>query len=124
MFYTEIQDGRQKMAGNVLSMLPRNLRWPTKMSGKQFLAEVASRFQNFVEIALSCTVIKINAFLHFTQKFKTSAKNGRENYFCENAPVHPVDTCYTQKFKMVNNFVEIALSHTVSEILKIFHFQH
>ena len=31
--------------------------------------------KNFVEIALYRTVSEINAFLHFTQKFKTSAKN-------------------------------------------------
>ena len=37
--------------------------------------------QNFVEIALSHTVSEINAFLHFTQKFKMAAKNKGENNF-------------------------------------------
>ena len=31
--------------------------------------------KNFVEIALSQTISKINAFLHFTSKFKMAAKN-------------------------------------------------
>ena len=37
--------------------------------------------------------------------------------FCEMAPVDSADTLW------VKNFVVIALSRTVSEILKIFHFQ-
>ena len=37
--------------------------------------------KNYVQIALSCTVSKKNAFLHFTQKFKMAAKNGRKINF-------------------------------------------
>ena len=34
-----------------------------------------------VEIALSHTVSKINAFLRYTQKFKMATKNGRKTIF-------------------------------------------
>ena len=39
------------------------------------------RVKNFVETALSRTVSEINAFLHFTQKFKMTAKNGGKTFF-------------------------------------------
>ena len=39
------------------------------------------RVKNFVEIALSHTISKINLFLHFTQKLKMAAKNGAKNNF-------------------------------------------
>ena len=35
----------------------------------------------FVEIALSRSISKINALLHFTQKFKMAAKSGRQVIF-------------------------------------------
>ena len=50
------------------------------MVGKHFLVKVASRLcrypvgKKFRQIALSRTVIEINVFLHFAQKFKMSAK--------------------------------------------------
>ena len=49
------------------------------MVGKGFFDIVAScqLVKNFFEIALSCTISEINAFLGFNQKFKR-AKNGRE----------------------------------------------
>ena len=34
------------------------------------------KVENFIEIALSHTVSELNAFSHFTQKFKMAAKNG------------------------------------------------
>ena len=37
--------------------------------------------KHFVEIAVSCTVSEINAFLHFTKKFKMVAKNGWKTIF-------------------------------------------
>ena len=36
--------------------------------------------QNF-QITLSCTIFEINAFLHFTQKFKMAAKDGGKTIF-------------------------------------------
>ena len=39
--------------------------------------------KNFVEIALSCTVSKINTFLNFTQKFKMAAKSGGKTIFAK-----------------------------------------
>ena len=52
-------------------MLRRNSRWPTKMAGKRFLAKI-------VEISISHTILDINAFLHYTQKFKMVTKKKRE----------------------------------------------
>ena len=49
-------------------------------------------------------------FLHFTQKFKMAAKNGRKTNFLEKSPVDSGDTLW------VKNVVEIALSSTVSKI--------
>ena len=61
--------------------------------------------KNFVEIALSCTVIEINAFLHLKQKLKMASKNGRKNDFLEKWPIDFAETL------PVKNFVEISLSH-------------
>ena len=44
---------------------------------------VTLRVQNFVEIALSRTVSKKNALLHFTQKFKMAARSGRKVIFAK-----------------------------------------
>ena len=51
------------------------------------------------------------------QKFKMAGKKWRENDLGEKLQVHSADTL------QIKNFVQIALSGTVSEILKIFHFQ-
>ena len=51
----------------------------------------------FVEIALSCTVSEINAFLRFTQKFKMAAKNGGENDFWEKLPGKAAYTLQVKK---------------------------
>ena len=53
---------------------------------------------------------KINAFFHFTQKFKMATKKWRQSDFCKMSPVHSADTLWVQ------NFVKIALSRTVCEI--------
>ena len=71
--------------------------------------------ENFDEIALSRTVKEIEANLCFAIFGKNSKiQNGRqfregENFF-ENCRVHSLDTLW------VENFDEIALSHTVKEI--------
>ena len=92
-FYAEIQDGRQKWWESDFS-----LKSPVDFSHTLWA-------KNFAEIALSCTVSKINALLHFTQKFKMAAKSGGKAIFAYSA--------YTL---WVRNFIKIALSHTVSEI--------
>ena len=66
--------------------------------------------KNFVEIALSCSVTEINAFLRLMQKFKMAAKSGRKTIFWEKSPVHSPDTLW------VKNFIEMALSRSVSDI--------
>ena len=53
---------------------------------------------------------EINVLLHFTQKFKVVAKSGGDSDFCLKLSV---DSSYTLRAK---NFVEIALSCTVSEV--------
>ena len=52
----------------------------------------------------------LNAFLHFTQKFKMEAKHGREMMFGQKFADDSAETLG------VRNFIEITLSHTVSEI--------
>ena len=41
---------------------------------------------------------KINAFLHFTQKFKMATKKWRESDLCKMWPVHSADTLWVQNF--------------------------
>ena len=43
--------------------------------------------KKFVEIALSSTVIDINGFLRFTQKFKMAAKTGRKRFMWKLASI-------------------------------------
>ena len=97
------------------SVLRRNSRWLPKMGGDinvdqkcQMTAYIAGA-KNFAKIALICTVSKINTFLHFTQKFKMAAKNGRKFLAKKMAD----DSAYTPGVK---NSVIIALSCSVSEI--------
>ena len=69
--------------------------------------------ENFNEIALSCTVKEIESkfvFCHFWQKFKMAAIFGEGKIFGKLQRVHSLDTLW------VENFSEIALSHTVKEI--------
>ena len=69
MFYAEIQDGCQNW-------------WEINFWGKMAVVCTDSlQVKNFVEITLSHIVSKINVFLHFTQKFKMAAKNGRKAIF-------------------------------------------
>ena len=77
--------------------------------------------KNFGEIALSCTVSEIvQIFLHFClyADIQDGCHIWRENNFWEKLPIDSADTPW------VKNFVEIALSCTVSVIVQIFHFQH
>ena len=68
--------------------------------------------KNFIVIALSRSVSEINAFLRLTQKIKMAAKNGVK-MICKICKKWPVDSADTQRVKI---FVEIALSHSVSEM--------
>ena len=103
-FNAEIQDGRQKWQEN-------NFCEKSPVDSTHTL-----QLKNFVEIALSLSIIEINTFLLLTQKFKIAAKSGRKNDFCEKSPVGFKDTLW------VKHFVEIALSHSVSEINTFLHF--
>ena len=64
-------------------------------------AKIQDGSQNFV--------LKINAFLHFTQKFKMAAKNGGKEIFVKCRQ-------YTLQIPCVTNFIKIAVSQTVSKI--------
>ena len=62
----------------------------TKNGGKiifgkthQFTVQILRGVKKFTEIALSRTVVEINAVLHFTQKFNMAAKNGGKSNFDE-----------------------------------------
>ena len=66
--------------------------------------------KSFAKITPSCSVSQINTFFCFTQKFKMAAKSGGKTLLCKKSPVHSADTL------RVKNFLEIALSRSVSEI--------
>ena len=74
-----------------------------------------SVLKTFIEIALSHSVSKIYGFLRFTQKFKIATKSGGKIFFGEPSPVECADTLW------VKNFVEIALSRSVSKINTFLH---
>ena len=80
------------------------------------MTEHTGLVKNFVKIALSHTLFQIKAFLSFTQKFTMTAKNGRKMIFGKK---WQMTLCIPCRPKI---FIEISLSRTVSEILKIFHF--
>ena len=91
MFYAEIQNGHQKLHENDF--------WEkSPVDSADNL-----RVKNFVEIALSCPVSEITAFLRLTQKFKMAAKSGWKTKFAKVAS-SPADTLW------VKNFVKIARS--------------
>ena len=103
-FYAEIQNGHQKWLENDF--------WEkSKVDSADNL-----RVKNFVEIALSRSISKINGFLRFTQKFKMATKSGRKTIFVKKTPVDSADTLW------IKNFVEIALSHSISKINTFFCF--
>ena len=72
--------------------------------------------KNVIEIAQSRTISEINLFLHFMKNFKMDTKTGRKTVIQERMPNDSVDTLG------VKYFIEIALSHTVSEINSFLHF--
>ena len=65
-FNAKSQDGRQKWRENYF--------WGKSPVDSADTPEV----KDFVEFALSSTIIKINALLQFTQKFKMAAKKSRQ----------------------------------------------
>ena len=71
--------------------------------------------RSFAEIALCYTVSKINAFFHFTQKFMMAAKNDDKKMFGKSWQI-------TLNILGVKNLIKIAISRSVSDILKIFIF--
>ena len=71
LFYTEIQDGRQKWQENDF----------LESSTVDSLYTLCVK--NLIEIDLSCTISEINVFLRLTQKFKMDAKNGRKVIFAK-----------------------------------------
>ena len=106
LFYAEIQDGRQK--------------WRESNFCKKFPVHSAGTLpvKNLVEIALSRTTDPDKFFFAFYLDNLDGRQNWRERDFGGKLPVHSAENLW------VKNFVEIALSCTISEILKIFHFQH
>ena len=72
-----------------MCLVHKNSRGPPNLSGGKIIfgknwhitLEIPWEGSNFVEIALSPTVSDINAFLHFTQKLKMTAINGRKMIF-------------------------------------------
>ena len=88
----KIQDGSQNLVPKINAFLrfTQKFKMTAKSDGKAIFCEkspVDSAYtvgvQNFVEIALPRTVSKINAFLHFTQKFKMAAKSGGKAIFAK-----------------------------------------
>ena len=71
------------------------------------------RVKNFVEIALSRYVFRDKPAFAFYTEIQDGHKKWRENYFWEKRLIHSSDTLW------VKNFVEIALSRSVSKI-KVF----
>ena len=92
----------------------------TKSGGKTIFwgklpenSEDTLRVKNFVEIAPSRSVSKINSFFAFNEEIQ----KWRKNDFCEKSPVDSANILW------VNNFVKIALSGSVSEINAFLRFQ-
>ena len=119
-FYAEIQEGHQKWRESYFcEMLTVN-------------SPDTLRVKNFIKIARSRTVAKINEFLCFTLNFKIAVKNGRKAIFvkCRQYTLQiscglklssksPVDSAYTVRVK---TFVEINLSRTVFKINALLYF--
>ena len=97
-YYAEIQDGHQK--------------WREHYFGGKSPVDSADtlRVKNFVQIAVSSTVIKITAFFVVYAEIQNGCQKWRENYFRGRSSVYSADTLW------VKNFIEIALACSVSEI--------
>ena len=98
-------------------VLCRNSRWPPKVAGKRFLLNIASRLCRYPTGQKFLTPLDKRIFV-FNTEIKDSRQKWRENvfFFCEIMPVDSADTL------RVKNFVEIALSRSVSEINMFLHF--
>ena len=103
-FYTEIQDGYQK--------------W----RGKRFLGKVVRKSCIYPTGKKSCRNCSIlhpfqdKCIFAFNAEIQDDRQNGGKAIFLEKLPVNSTDTL------RVENFVEIALSCTVSEINMFWHF--
>ena len=93
-----------------------------KSGGKTFFCKimpVASadtlRVKNFVKIALSRSVFRDKHVFAFKAEIQDGRQKWRENNFCEKSPADSANTL------RVKNFVEIALSHSVSNINTFLH---
>ena len=105
-------------------VLRRNSRWPPKVSGKQFWGKVPNRLCRYPVGQKFRRNRSIS--LRFRDKcifvFNTEIQDGRQKwrgkgfFFCEIMPLDSTDTL------RVKNFVEIALSRSVSEINTFLHF--
>ena len=107
---------------NLFSCFTQKFKMATKSGGENDFCEkwpVDSgdivRLKNFIEIALSHSISEISGFLHLMLKFKMATKSGGKNDFCEKWPVDSGDIV------RLKNFIEIALSHSISEISGFLH---
>ena len=115
--FVEIALSRSVSEINMFSCFIQNFKMAVKSLWENDFCEKSPvdsadnlRVKNFVEIALSRSVSEINMFSCFIQNFKMAVKSLWENDFCEKSPVDSADNL------RVKNFVEIALSRSVSEI--------
>ena len=96
-FYAEFQDGHRKWREKDF--------WQTGADDS-----VHHVGQNFIEIALFCTISEINAFLPFYAEIQDGRQKWQENNFWETVVDNSVYTLG------VKNFVQITVSHTVYKI--------
>ena len=73
--------------------------------------------QGFIDESGLLFYLFIFFFLRFTAEIQDGRQKWRENNFWEKSPIDSTNTLW------VKNFVEIALSHSVSEINAFLHFQ-
>ena len=97
-FYTEIQDGRQKW---------REKQFLGKVANRVCTYPVGQKFRQNRSISLSFRVKRVFAF---NAEIQDGRQKWRKNDVCEKSPVDSADTL------QVRNFVEIALSRSISEI--------
>ena len=88
-FYAEIPDV-DKIA--LSRTVPKHLWQKGFFQKVAYVSGYTPMAKNFIGIALSRTVSKINALLHFSQKFKMAAKNGGQTIFGKKC-----HTAYIQK---------------------------
>ena len=102
-FYAEIHDGRQNDGKVILGKVTSRLcRYPANEKFRRNRS-ILHRFQD-------------KCIFAFYAEIQDGCQKWWENEFWEKPPVHSTDVL------QVKNFVEIALSHTVSEINLCLHF--